>query len=92
MLNAVALGAAGALLPGVPGRVNLAAAAGATPVPDGLPERGICYDTGTEYLPGSGILTIQNWDPERVAREIAVLHGDLHCNAVAIFGSDSTLR
>ena len=44
--------------------------------------------TGTEYVPGSGRLSVQTWDPERVAREMAVLHEDLHCNAVTMFGSE----
>lgn len=94
LLGALAAGGSGALLPGAEGRVNPAAAATATPVAaGGLTERGICYDTGTDYVPGSGYLSIQTWDPERVAREVAVLHGDLHCNAVTVFGSEpSRLR
>ena len=88
MLSALVYGAAGALLPSVPERATPAAAV-ATPAAAGsLAERGICYDTGTDYLPGSGILTIETWDVPRVTSEIAVLHRDLHCNAVTIFGSD----
>ncbi len=88
MLSALVCGAAGALLPSVPERATPAAAV-ATPAAAGsLAERGICYDTGTDYLPGSGILTIETWDVPRVTSEIAVLHRDLHCNAVTIFGSD----
>ena len=87
--GALAVGGAGALMPGAADRVKPAAAVVGTPVPGGgLAERGICYDTGTDYVPGSGFLSIQTWDPERVAREMAVLHGGLHCNAVAVFGSD----
>ena len=90
LFSALAAGSTGALLPGVPGRVSPAAATDATPAPalGSLAERGICYDTGTEYVPGSGQFSLQTWDPERVARELAVLHDDLHCNAVAVFGSD----
>lgn len=89
VLGALAASAAGAALPVGAGRATPAAVTTATPVAaGGLAERGICYDTGMEYVPGSGHLSLETWDPERVAREMAVLHGDLHANAVAVFGSE----
>lgn len=89
LIGAFAAGASGALLSGLPGRAKLAQAEVATPLPaGGLAERGLCYDTGTDYVPGSGYLSIQTWDPERVTREMAVLRRELHCNAVTVFGSD----
>ncbi|MCA9881056.1 MAG: hypothetical protein KC442_24825, partial [Thermomicrobiales bacterium] len=88
LLGSLAVGVSCGLLPDLPMTFNPAAAATAMPIPEGsLVERGICYDTGTAYVPGAGSLSLQVWDPERVAREMAVLHNDLHCNAVAVFGS-----
>jgi hypothetical protein len=48
--------------------------------------RGINYDTGTKTLRGG--LTREIFDPEVVAREIQIIHDELHCNAVRISGID----
>ncbi|GLW66061.1 hypothetical protein Arub01_43050 [Actinomadura rubrobrunea] len=48
--------------------------------------RGINYDTGT--FPGSQ-LTRKTFDPEHVRSEMAVIAGDLHCDAVRISGRDA---
>ncbi|SER81881.1 hypothetical protein [Streptomyces qinglanensis] len=47
--------------------------------------RGINYDTGT--FPGAR-LTRENFDPEPVRRELAVIATELHCDAVRISGRD----
>jgi hypothetical protein len=47
--------------------------------------KGVCYDVGRVLMGG-------NWrpkfDPKEVHRELAILKGDLHCNAVRIQGLD----
>jgi hypothetical protein len=47
--------------------------------------RGVCYDVGR-------VMWDQNWrplfDPAEVHRELAIIKGDLHCNAVRICGED----
>jgi hypothetical protein len=47
--------------------------------------RGVCYDVGRVLMGG-------NWrpkfDPKEVARELAIIKDDLHCNAVRIQGLD----
>ncbi|MGK5553680.1 hypothetical protein ACSNOI_18870 [Actinomadura kijaniata] len=48
--------------------------------------RGINYDTGT--FPGR-LLTRKTFDPEQVRREMAVIAGELHCDAVRISGRDA---
>jgi hypothetical protein len=47
--------------------------------------RGINYDTG--FYPG-GQCSRPFFDPDQVAREMRVIAGDLHCNAVRISGGD----
>ncbi|WP_432070566.1 hypothetical protein [Streptomyces sp. AA1529] len=47
--------------------------------------RGINYDTGT--FPGTR-LTRENFDPDQVRRELAVIATELHCDAVRISGRD----
>jgi hypothetical protein len=47
--------------------------------------KGICYDTG---FFNRGVSTHEPFDPEVVARELRVIGGDLHCNAVRITGGD----
>jgi hypothetical protein len=47
--------------------------------------KGICYDTG---FFNRGVSTHEPFDPEAVARELRVIGGDLHCNAVRITGGD----
>ncbi|TWF90365.1 hypothetical protein [Kitasatospora viridis] len=48
--------------------------------------RGITYDTGT--FPGD-LFTRKAFDPEQVRREMAVIAGELHCDAVRISGRDA---
>ncbi|RAG86788.1 hypothetical protein DN069_04415 [Streptacidiphilus pinicola] len=48
--------------------------------------RGITYDTGT--FPGR-LLTRKTFDPEQVRRDMAVIAGDLHCDAVRVSGRDA---
>jgi hypothetical protein len=47
--------------------------------------KGICYDTG--FL-NRGVSTHEPFDPEVVGRELRIIAGDLHCNAVRITGGD----
>lgn len=47
--------------------------------------RGINYDTG--FLPGDH-LSRRTFDPETVRREMAVIAGELHCDAVRVSGRD----
>jgi hypothetical protein len=47
--------------------------------------RGINYDTG--FLPGEG-LSRKTFAPETVRHEIAVIAGELHCDAVRVSGRD----
>ena len=47
---------------------------------------GICYDTGFFNAGGN---THEPFDPELVAREMRVIHDDLHCDAVRITGGDA---
>ena len=50
-----------------------------------MPGKGICYDAG---FFNRGVSTHEPFDPEVVARELRVIHDDLHCNAVRITGGD----
>jgi hypothetical protein len=47
--------------------------------------KGITYDTG--FL-SAGSSTREPFDPDVVRREMAIIHDDLHCNAVRITGGD----
>jgi hypothetical protein len=47
--------------------------------------RGINYDTG--LFPG--LISRRTFDPEQVRRDMAVIAGDLHCDAVRISGGDA---
>jgi hypothetical protein len=47
--------------------------------------KGICYDTG--FL-NRGVSTHEPFAPEVVGRELRIIAGDLHCNAVRITGGD----
>lgn len=53
-----------------------------------LTHRGINYDTGLNYVPGTLSRTV--WDPIAAERDFQCIAGDLACNAVSIFGSDLT--
>jgi hypothetical protein len=44
------------------------------------------YDTGTEYV--SGTNTRQIWNLDDVARDMAVIAAELHCNSVNIYGTE----
>ena len=48
--------------------------------------KGITYDTGFFY---AGVSTRETFDPEVVKREMRVIHDDLHCNVVRIFGGNA---
>jgi hypothetical protein len=48
--------------------------------------KGITYDTGFFY---AGVSTRETFDPEVVKREMHIIHDDLHCNAVRIFGGNA---
>jgi hypothetical protein len=47
--------------------------------------KGITYDTG---FINAGVSTREPFDPEVVGREMRVVRGDLHCNAVRVTGGD----
>lgn len=49
-----------------------------------LPEKGILYDVGTSYMPGQH--SRARWRPDVVREELRVIHEDLHCTAVTLFG------
>ena len=48
--------------------------------------RGMNYDAGTEYVAGTN--TRQIWNLDDVARDMAVIASELHCNSVNIYGTD----
>jgi hypothetical protein len=48
--------------------------------------RGICYDTGTRYI--GGVSSREPWHLDDVDRDMAAIASELHCNSVAVFGSD----
>jgi len=48
--------------------------------------KGINYDTGVAYFPGTSSRKI--WRPDDVERNLEVIADRLHCNAVNIYGSD----
>ncbi|MFG2427301.1 hypothetical protein [Streptomyces sp. NPDC048590] len=48
-------------------------------------DKGIHYDTGLHFL---GRQTRPSFDPGAVEREMGIIAGDLHCNAVRIIGDD----
>src|SRR5579885_2420470 len=48
--------------------------------------KGITYDTG---FFNAGISTHEPFDPDRVKREMRIIHDDLHCNAVRITGGNA---
>jgi hypothetical protein len=73
---------------GAPPATSAAAQTAATPTTSGsLAVKGMTYDTGT-YYPRWDIVTRQVWDAERVRREFATIHDELHCTAIELFGSD----
>jgi hypothetical protein len=54
-------------------------------MPD-LVDKGINYDTGTNYVVGS--LSRPTLPADTVRRDMTVLRDDLHCNSVNVFGTD----
>lgn len=48
--------------------------------------RGINYDVGTEYRRGESSRPI--WNDDDVARDLAVIHDELHCTSVNLYGTD----
>ena len=54
--------------------------------PNGLVHKGINYDVGTNYDPGS--LSRAVWHDATMRRELRVIKEDLHCNAITVFGTD----
>jgi hypothetical protein len=48
--------------------------------------KGVCYDTGRAY--GGGFVTRRVFDPVMTRRELQIIRGDLHCNAVRFQGTD----
>ncbi|SIO85352.1 type II CAAX prenyl endopeptidase Rce1 family protein [Nocardiopsis sp. JB363] len=51
-----------------------------------IPVRGIMYDVGSSYVPGQN--SRERWNPEAVREEMRVIHEDLHCTTVSLFGQD----
>ena len=49
--------------------------------------KGITYDTGF-LTAGGSTSTHEPFDPEKVQREMRIIHDDLHCNAVRITGGN----
>lgn len=91
-LAKLAAGALGMSAPGSSGRALATSQASATPGAassgNDLAIKGMTYDTGTDYTPQWGVLSRQAWDLARVQRELAVIHDDLHCTAVTLFGTE----
>jgi hypothetical protein len=54
--------------------------------PDGLAHRGINYDVGTNYEPGTLSRAVLHETVMR--REIRIIRDELHCNAINVFGTD----
>ncbi len=48
--------------------------------------RGINYDVGTEYRRAESSRPI--WNPDDVVRDLAVIHDELHCTSVNLYGTD----
>ena len=48
--------------------------------------KGINYDVGTTTTHASS--SRETFDPQIVKREIEIIHNDLHCNAIRIYGQD----
>ncbi|MGW8437555.1 CPBP family glutamic-type intramembrane protease [Nocardiopsis sp. NPDC055879] len=51
-----------------------------------IPVRGVMYDVGSGYVPGQN--SRERWNPEVVREEMRVIHEDLHCTTVSLFGQD----
>ncbi|MBR8742295.1 type II CAAX prenyl endopeptidase Rce1 family protein [Nocardiopsis sp. MG754419] len=51
-----------------------------------IPVRGILYDVGSSYAPGQH--SRERWNPDAVREEMRVVHEDLHCTTVSLFGHD----
>ena len=47
--------------------------------------KGICYDAGFLH---AGVSSRERFDLDVVAREMRIIHDDLHCTAVRITGGD----
>jgi membrane protease YdiL (CAAX protease family) len=52
----------------------------------GLVLRGVNYDTGTRYLPGSS--SRPEWSDDAVRRDMRAIADDLHCTTVTVFGDE----
>ncbi|MFD9941150.1 hypothetical protein ACFWYW_50110 [Nonomuraea sp. NPDC059023] len=52
----------------------------------GLPVRGINYDVGTAYVPGT--LSRPEWDAVHAGEDLRAIAAKLHCTAVCVFGTD----
>lgn len=48
--------------------------------------RGMSYDAGTEYVAGTNTRMV--WNLDDVARDMAIIAAELHCNSVNIYGTD----
>lgn len=90
----LALGMAGGLVAYLVIRFLFAARPELTQVPvaqDALPRRripvrGILYDVGSSYVPGQH--SRERWNADAAREEMRVVHEDLHCSAVSLFGHD----
>ncbi|MFE1168472.1 type II CAAX prenyl endopeptidase Rce1 family protein [Nocardiopsis sp. NPDC058789] len=90
----LALGVVGALVAYLVVRFLFPARPDLTPRPteeDALPRRrvpvrGILYDVGSSYVPGQH--SRERWNPDAVREDMRVIHEDLHCTAVTLFGHD----
>lgn len=51
-----------------------------------LRQKGITYDTGFFHAGGS---THEPFHPQRVGREMRIIHGDLRCTAIRVTGGDA---
>jgi hypothetical protein len=51
-----------------------------------LSQKGVNYDVGTSYFPGE--LSLVDWRPEFVRRELEAIRTDLHGNSILLLGSD----
>lgn len=77
------------LLQGALGGSLLATHAGllsaAPSTPHELKYKGVAYDVGTNYEPGT--LSRETWHRDAVLRDLRAIRDQLHCNSVSIFGT-----
>jgi hypothetical protein len=55
--------------------------------PSGIAYRSVGYDVGTTFTTGQGVLSRNFWNSNVIAAEVGLISGELHGNAVNLYGS-----